>query len=47
MEQKNVPHAAEVSALYEAPAIEEIVTEQDLTREVHYAGTVGPSNNIN
>jgi hypothetical protein len=30
--------AAEVAPAYDAPAIEEIVTAEEMEREVHYAG---------
>jgi hypothetical protein len=32
---------------YEAPAIEEVVSREGMEREVAYAGTQGPSVNIN
>jgi hypothetical protein len=32
---------------YEAPAIEEVVTRENIEREVAYAGLIGPSNNVN
>ena len=38
---------AEISAEYETPAIEQVVTPDDLTREVHYAGVGGPSEATN
>ncbi len=29
---------------YEAPAVESVITSEEMEREVHYAGTVGISN---
>ena len=43
MEPTQHSSEAEVSGEYETPAIEQVVTPDDVTREVHYAGIGGPS----
>lgn len=44
-EDKKLPEGAESAAppVYKAPAIEEVVTAEEMEREVHYAG-VGSQN---
>ena len=39
-EEKRIEAIASPAAEYEAPAIESIVTSDDLAREVHYAGGI-------
>ena len=39
----SIPGAERKPEKYDAPAVERVMSAEDLAREVHYAGTVNPS----
>jgi hypothetical protein len=41
-----IPAADRKPETYEAPAVERVMSAEDLTREIHYAGTLPPSRTI-
>lgn len=40
------PAAGRDAETYEAPAVERVMSAEDLTREIHYAGTLPPSGTL-
>ena len=44
--EKPVNQAAKSETTYEAPAIESLISPEEMEREVHYAGSQGPSSQI-